>query len=125
MHNNSELAERMPAYRYRSGDITREELHQVIAILKKATSINIDVDCIKYPIRDIVGQSKGDIRMLQLKTYLERMNIIDGTALGHWSLAEGRPGHLYITSISLTKEFFNKECLKHRYDENSNQFKLF
>lgn len=108
-----------------SKGITREEIHQVIAILKTATSQHITVDCLKYPIRKIVGQSKGDIRMLQLKSDLERMNIIDGTAYGHWSLAEGRPGHLYITTLTLTNEFFDKECIKHRYDEESKQFRLF
>ena len=125
MQNNTEIQPRLPAYKYHAHDITREELHKVIAILKKATSININVNCLKYPIRDIVGQSKGDIRMLQLKTYLERMKIIDGTALGHWALSEGHPGHLYITMITLTKEFFNKECITHRYDEESKQFQLF
>lgn len=105
--------------------ITPKEVDAVVEILKTATTRHIDVDCIKYPIRSIVGQSRQDLRMGQLRRELEFMGIMADNC-GIMSLAE-RPAFYYMTNLTLTKEWFEENCAfaNVRFTPNTNQTALF
>ena len=110
--------------------LTHEDFKNAIEILKRSQQTLVFLDSLICPIRELIGSSRDDIKMIKLKNLLEQHGIIDN-ALGFWSLASCKTegcspkGHIHFTSFSLNEEWFKKNCNTHRFDEETKQFKLF
>lgn len=94
--------------------VTQKELREVIEILKTATSTFVKIDCIRYPIRDLIGDSRGDLRMGQLRQDLERLGIMKNS-LGIFSNCE-TPAFYYMETMILEDEWFEKHCIRGKID---------
>jgi hypothetical protein len=87
----------------------KQLINQVIEILKRSDQRLVWLESIICPVRKLVGEFYKDSKMTEIFNYLYANNIIEDG--GGFISRHGEP-HLYITSVTLTSEFFNKNCQK-------------
>ncbi len=84
--------------------INQEEIDQAIKLLKNSDQTLIFLESIVCPVREYIGKSNLDLKMKALAEELKQRAVIhsySGYSAGNF------PFHLYITSFTLTKEFFD------------------
>ena len=85
----------------------QETIRQVIEILKKSDQTIIFLDSKICPIRQLVGKSESDVNMKSIAKNLKDLNVIKSFH-GFTSMAGPGPCFLYISSFTLTEDFFQK-----------------
>lgn len=83
---------------------------QVVEILKRSHQRLVFLDSIICPVRKLIGTRPGDDNeMMEIFNHLKEKGIVE-SCTGFMSLYV--EPHVYLTSFTLTREFFNKHCQK-------------
>jgi hypothetical protein len=87
-------------------NMDEETINKVIEMFKNSHQTLVWLDSICCPVRKVAGESHRDQEMHDLVQILKERNIIKDAG-GFMSLME-RPPYVYIDTVTLTDDFFNK-----------------